>query len=94
MDNGGLWHLHKFAFGQSRCRRNAELVSGEAFFAAEIARQEDCDSRFFSFLRDYGNLQLAGPDIENESRWLALGINNIIPSVIVIPTFRHLSWRG
>jgi hypothetical protein len=80
-DDARFRHPYQHAFGQSRDRRYAQLVPGEAFLAAEAAGLEDCDNSFLSLLGDYGHLDAAGPDVKNKVRGIALGIGNLISRI-------------
>jgi hypothetical protein len=78
---GRLRHLHEPAFGQSLDGRDAQLVSGEAFFAAEAAGEENCNHSPLSLLGYYRHLDLAGLNIKDAVRRLALGIDDLIPLI-------------
>ena len=66
------------AFGECNGGGQAQPVSGQALLAAEIAGHKDCDHSFLSGLGYHQHLDLAGLDIKNAVRSIALGKDNLI----------------
>src|SRR5271166_2662653 len=71
-DHGCLLQPHDLAFRHCRGCRWAPQLPGQASFAAEFVRSQDCDDGFFALLGNNGDFDLAIPDIENCIRGAAL----------------------
>src|ERR1700676_5527194 len=65
-----------------RCERASAWLSRQASFTDEFVCTEDCDRRFLAQLGDDGRLDLAGLNVENGIRRVALPINNFFLSII------------
>jgi hypothetical protein len=64
-DHGRLLHPHDLGFRHGRGCRYAQRLPGQASFAAELVRPQDCDDGFLALLGDNGDFDLALLDIEN-----------------------------
>ena len=57
-------------------------LAGQAPFAQKVARFQNCNDRFFALIGDYRELQLAGVDVEQAIRGVALREKNLVLAVI------------
>ena len=63
---------HDLAFRHCRSCRYAPRLAGQATFAAELVRPQNCDDGFLPLLGNNGDLDLAFLDVEDGIRWIAL----------------------
>ena len=71
-DNGLLLQSHNLAFRHCRGGRHAPRLTGQATFAAEFIRPEDCDDGFLPLLGNDGDFDLAVTDVKDGIGQIAL----------------------
>ena len=69
---------HDDGFRHRRGRRHAQRLPGEASFAEEFVRSENCDDGFLALLGNDGDLHLAFLDVEDRIRRVALRKDGLV----------------
>src|SRR6476660_8814752 len=94
-DNGPLLQPHDLAFRHCRSRPNSPRLAGQATFAAEFIRPEECDDGFLPLLGSDGDFDLAFLDVENGIRRVPLREDNPILAVPAdAPSLADFSEKG
>src|ERR1700730_13728556 len=77
-DNRPLLYPHNLASRHCRSCRYAPRLAGQATFAAELIRPQNCDDGFLPLLGNNGDLDLAFQDVEDGIGRIALPEHNLI----------------